>query len=1294
MTHHKLTQLTWAVVAVLVLFMGYVRPTFAAQSTVVVGTGSGASCTETAFKTAVNTFGDVVITFNCGSSAQTINLTSQVTVNKFITIDGGGLITLNGGNTTRLFEIPSFGQLALQNITLSQGGGVPSGGAIYNQGTTWLVKVTITNNTACTNTLDVGCGIFNEGTAAIMKIVDSTIKSNSAATGFGGGIAINQGTVELIRSTLESNTAQRGGAISVRNGGTLNARHSTFRNNQTTSGTLDSYRGGAIFVNEAKNVLIEYSTFKLNTAARGGAIYFEALAGSSQTLTLQNSTLNNNTGLGTGGNFGPAGLDLNNGVVTIQNSTFNSNSGKNPSAIFITPDDTTVSIIHSTIAGNLSSINVGGIQKQAPGSSTLTLKNSLLSGNSTINCNSNIVLSNGGGNFLFPTGANGDCGAATGVATSPNVGTLADNGGSTQTMPLLGGGAVSQGSGCLATDQRGYARSSCDSGAFGFNATKPTTSTITSVVTTTVTAGQPVYIITVTGSNFTSESVVKWNGQSVPTVYNNANQLTAYVSITTMASAGVVPITVDNYGQISNSVDLVVDASKIAPTQITLVGPTSGNININYVFTATVSPTNTTMPLDYSWEATDLSPQLQSRNTVSDTFTFSWATEGIKTVKITVQNSFGQLIASQTITMFIPPSAVTLDGVTASEIYQEEGFLATVLPAETELPLTYTWQATGQTPLTHTNVMQLDDNVKYTWTVSGTKVITAIVINRHGSSMVTQTVVVAAPSIFATISGPKAGEINLPYTFTTLVSPSTTLKPVTYTWQTAENTGIVQSSSLSHTATFTWPTGGMKAITVTAVSVSGTDSDSYLVTISEPMAGVSLMGPQLARVGQPYTFTATINPNSTAQPISYTWQATGQSSVIHTNGLTDTLTLNWGAAGEQVITVTAWAAGRTQTATHTVILQVAPVSVLVNSVTQGNINMAYNFTATVSPITTTMPISYLWQATDLAPMTQSAALTSPMSLAWPTAGVKFITVTAANNIGLVTTTFMLTMNVPITSITLNGPEIGLLNTPYLFTATVSPDLATQSISYTWQATDQIPQIQTGNLSQSLPFTWTSAGIKVITVTAENIGGQVTAVHTMTIAKPPMSVTMRGKTQLNVSETYTFTAVVMPSDATLPLTYNWEATNQILPAQNRVIRQTDSLSDEIAFSWSTPGVKLLTVTVSNAAGQVQGTAAVTVNVPPLAVQISGPITGLVGLGYVFTATITPDNVTLPLSYTWSPLPATGQGTAVVSYTWAITGTQTITVVAQNIGGNVTATQVITLLSETKALPRIYLPILLK
>jgi hypothetical protein len=98
----------------------------------VVGDGSAGSCTEAALRTAVNNGG--VVTFSCGG-AHTITMGSQLTISDDTTIDGGGEITLSGGNGTRILAVAPNVTLTLQNITLRDGnagggeGGRAAGGA-------------------------------------------------------------------------------------------------------------------------------------------------------------------------------------------------------------------------------------------------------------------------------------------------------------------------------------------------------------------------------------------------------------------------------------------------------------------------------------------------------------------------------------------------------------------------------------------------------------------------------------------------------------------------------------------------------------------------------------------------------------------------------------------------------------------------------------------------------------------------------------------------------------------------------------------------------------------------------------------------------------------------------------------------------------------------------------------------------------------------------------------------------------------------------------------------------------
>ena len=74
-----------------------------ARAAGVVGSGSPASCTEAALDAALA--GGGTITFDCGG-AHTITVTSQKKINATTTIDGGGMITLSGGDSTRILFVP------------------------------------------------------------------------------------------------------------------------------------------------------------------------------------------------------------------------------------------------------------------------------------------------------------------------------------------------------------------------------------------------------------------------------------------------------------------------------------------------------------------------------------------------------------------------------------------------------------------------------------------------------------------------------------------------------------------------------------------------------------------------------------------------------------------------------------------------------------------------------------------------------------------------------------------------------------------------------------------------------------------------------------------------------------------------------------------------------------------------------------------------------------------------------------------------------------------------------------
>ncbi|MDY7076423.1 MAG: PKD domain-containing protein [Chloroflexota bacterium] len=179
----------------------------------------------------------------------------------------------------------------------------------------------------------------------------------------------------------------------------------------------------------------------------------------------------------------------------------------------------------------------------------------------------------------------------------------------------------------------------------------------------------------------------------------------------------------------------------------------------------------------------------------------------------------------------------------------------------------------------------------------------------------------------------------------------------------------------------------------------------------------------------------------------------------------------------------------------------APANVTISGPATGMPYSTHAFTASVEPITTTTPITYVWEAAGQSPMTTTADLTSTVTFNWSASGEQVITVTAANAAGMVSDTHIISINhVPPSEVVISGPTTGIINTAYAFKATVGPGTATTPITYTWS-----PVPNNGQGTAVVSFTWVISGDKTITVTAENTSGTaryaVSDTHVITIGEP-------------------------------------------------------------------------------------------------------------------------------------------------------------------------------------------------
>jgi len=207
------------------------QPADTSSPTTVVGTGSQASCSFDALKSAVSQGG--VITFDCGPVPVTLAVTATLNLptNKNTVIDGGNKVTLDGGKAVQILRFDSANfqanesVLTLQHIALRNGKATPTeaipvapapcsqgwndgeGGALYmRDGNLIVIDAIFADNVAAPLGPDTGGGaIYILGSKHGAVIVGSTFKDNSASNG--GGVAGLFSSLAIYNSLFTGNQA-------------------------------------------------------------------------------------------------------------------------------------------------------------------------------------------------------------------------------------------------------------------------------------------------------------------------------------------------------------------------------------------------------------------------------------------------------------------------------------------------------------------------------------------------------------------------------------------------------------------------------------------------------------------------------------------------------------------------------------------------------------------------------------------------------------------------------------------------------------------------------------------------------------------------------------------------------------------------------------------------------------------------------------------------------------------------------------------------------------------------------
>jgi predicted outer membrane repeat protein len=370
----------------LTLLLAFVDTQPVLADSAVVGTGSPASCTEAALNAALAelypgaTAPGGLLSFNCGTNPHTIVVTGEKFLHDGTVVDGGGLITLSGGNSTRIFFVTQQARVELRHIRLINGFSA-GGGAIFVEPNfsgdyTYLTldDVTLSNNNSTTFGGAIGAQ------HASLSITNSHFTGNSS-NGGGGAISLNEGMLTMIASEVLGNTSElaggTGGGLDVWSA-TLDIQTTTLRSNSALvaaggaislrfcSGTIASSLidqntandfGGGLYQSNG-SVTLSQVTITSNTAPHGGGI-----TNDNSTLVLDGATnLTNNTS-NTGG-----GVYNFNGQVTAQNIQLLNNQAAYGGGLY--NQNGTLSLADVTLSGNSATSGGGGLYNN--GVTTLT----------------------------------------------------------------------------------------------------------------------------------------------------------------------------------------------------------------------------------------------------------------------------------------------------------------------------------------------------------------------------------------------------------------------------------------------------------------------------------------------------------------------------------------------------------------------------------------------------------------------------------------------------------------------------------------------------------------------------------------------------------------------------------------------------------------------------------------------------------------------------------------------------------------------------------------------------------
>jgi Putative Ig domain len=546
--------------------------------------------------------------------------------------------------------------------------------------------------------------------------------------------------------------------------------------------------------------------------------------------------------------------------------------------------------------------------------------------------------------------------------------------------------------------------------------------TITSLSQTCVTAGSTDFILTVTGTNFVSGSVVNWNGTGLTTTFVTSTQLTATVPAANVATAGTVSVTVVNpcAGATSTAAPFTVTPVP-SITSLSQTCVTAGSAK----FTLTVNGTNFVSGSVVSWNGTGLTTTFVSSSQLTATVpAANVATAG--TVSVTVVNPNPCGATSTTATFTITPKPTIASISPACIAAASPGFTLTVNGTGFVSGSVVNWNGTGLTT-TFVSSTQLTAAVPAAnVATAGMASITVVNPCAGATSSATQ-FTIAAPSVI-TSTNTAAGTVGVAFSYqiTPTSDPTSCSSPSSY-----NATGLPPGLSVNTSTGLisgTPTTAGIYQVTLSATNAAGTGTATLIITIG-PFTATGTTG-----VAFSYQIPATGNPTS--------YNATGLPAGLAVDMFTGLISGTPTAAGTYSVTISATYGGGasaiTGNGTLTLTINLAPPVITSATTATGTVGTAFSYTITA----TNSPASYGVSGSLPPGLKQGTGSNKNQISGTPTtAGIYMVTISATNASGTGTATLVITIGPFTAAGTVNTAfsyQIPASGTPASYNATGLP----------------------------------------------------------------------------------------------------------------------------------------------------------------------------------------------------------------------------------------------------------------